>query len=47
MESSTIKLSKQVMESIREIIEKTEIYVDEADFVQQAIMKQIAKFRNL
>lgn len=47
MESSTIKLPKQVMDSIKEIVKKTNLYVDEADFVQQAIMKQITKFKNL
>lgn len=47
MEGSTIKIPKKIMESIREITEKTDIFVDEADFVQQAIMKQITKFKNL
>ena len=47
MESSTIKIPKQIIDSIKEIVEKTDIYVDEADFVQQAIMKQITKFKNL
>jgi len=47
MESSTIKIPKQVIDSIKEIVKKTNIYVDEADFVQQAIMKQITKFKNL
>lgn len=47
MEGSTIKIPKQVIDSIKEIVKKTDIYVDEADFVQQAIMKQITKFKNL
>lgn len=36
-----------MMDSIKEIINKTNLYADEADFVQQAIMKQIGKFKNL
>ena len=47
MEGSTIKIPKQMMDSIKEIIKQTDIYVNEADFVQQAIMKQIVKFKNL
>tara|TARA_Y100000034_G_scaffold119808_1_gene161957 strand:+ start:103 stop:237 length:135 start_codon:yes stop_codon:yes gene_type:complete len=38
----------EVMEkSIKIIVEKTDFFKDEEDFVQQALVKQIAKFRDL
>ena len=33
--------------SIKIIVDKTKMFKDEEDFVQQAILKQISKFREL
>ena len=45
METETLELPKQLMENIRRIVEETEIFSDEKDFVMQSIIKQISKFR--
>jgi Arc/MetJ-type ribon-helix-helix transcriptional regulator len=45
MEMETIELPKQLMDSIRAIIEKTGLYADETDFISQAIVKQISKYK--
>lgn len=41
----TIKLNPDLMKSIKEIVEKTKMFADEEDFINQAILKQISKFR--
>ena len=43
----TIKINKQLMQSIKIIVEKTKMFHDEEDFINQAILKQISKFREL
>ncbi len=43
----TIKLNPQLMQSIKQIVEKTKIFADEEDFINQAILKQISKFREV
>ena len=45
METENIKLSKQLVDSIRAVIKKTKLYQDEEDFVNQAIIKQISKYK--
>jgi hypothetical protein len=45
METETIELSKQLMESVRQIIEETKLFRDEEDFITQSIVKQISKFK--
>ena len=47
MEMEKIEMPKQVMDSIRIIIKKTRLYKDEKDFVQQAVMKQMMKFKEV
>ena len=42
-----IKINAQLMQSIKEIVEKTKIFHDEEDFINQAILKQISKFRSI
>jgi len=44
---ATIKLNDSLVNSIKEIVKKTKIFVDEEDFIQQAIMKQLVKFKDV
>ena len=46
MEKEVIELSKQLLDNIRIIVNKTKLYVDERDFIEQAIIKQISKMKN-
>ena len=41
----TIKINQQLMQSIKAIVEKTKLFADEEDFINQAIIKQLSKFR--
>ncbi|MBT3395040.1 hypothetical protein HOA59_00775 [archaeon] len=43
MEFETVKLPKQLMDSIRNTIEQTKMFSDEEDFINQSIIKQISK----
>ena len=43
----TIKINQQLMHAIREIVDKTKMFHDEEDFINQAILKQISKFRGV
>ena len=43
MELETIQLPKQLMDSIRSTIGRTSLFTDEADFINQAIIKQMSK----
>ena len=47
METEQIQLPTQIMDSIRTIIKQTNLFQDESDFVQQAVMKQLTKFKNI
>ena len=42
-----IKIDDGLMNSIKTIVKKTKLFVDEQDFIQQAIMKQIVKFKDV
>ena len=42
-----IKINEELMKSIKEIVEKTKMFMDEEDFINQAILKQISKFRKV
>ncbi|MEK6835954.1 MAG: hypothetical protein AABX55_02930 [Nanoarchaeota archaeon] len=42
-----IKINGQLMQSIKEIVNKTKMFADEEDFINQAIIKQISKFREI
>ena len=42
-----IKLPESMIKSITIIVAKTNLFKDEEDFVQQAILKQISKFRDV
>ncbi len=45
METEKIEIPKQLMDSIREFVQRTKLFADESDFVNQAIIKQMAKFK--
>jgi hypothetical protein len=45
MELTDIKIPKQLMESIKAVVDKTKLFVDEEDFISQAIIKQISKYK--
>lgn len=45
MEKENIELPKQLLDNIRIIVNKTKLYVDEKDFIEQAIIKQISKMK--
>lgn len=42
-----VNIPDTIARSIKIIVEKTKMFKDEEDFVQQAILKQISKFRDL
>ena len=43
----SIKINEQLMQSIKAIVQKTKMFADEEDFINQAILKQISKFREI
>ena len=45
MEHETIQLPKQLMDNIRVLVKKTNMFQDEVDFINQAIIKQMSKFK--
>ena len=45
MEKETVVLPKQLMDNIRVIVKETKLFADEHDFVTQAVIKQISKFK--
>lgn len=47
MKKTTIKLPEEMMKSIKEIINKTKMFENEEDFINQAIIKQLSKFREV
>lgn len=42
-----LNIPETIANSIKIIVSKTEMFKDEEDFVQQALLKQISKFRDL
>lgn len=42
-----IKINQELMKSIKFIVEKTKMFQDEEDFINQAIIKQLSKYREL
>lgn len=47
MDFEHVKISKPMMESIRAVIKQSKLFKDETDFVEQAIIKQMSKLRDL
>jgi len=44
---ATINIPDPIVASIKEIVEKTKLFADEDDFVNQAIIKHISKFKEV
>ena len=42
-----IEIPEAMVKSIKIIVQKTKMFKDEEDFVNQAVLKQISKFRDL
>lgn len=40
-----VKLPKQLMDSVRAVIENTKLYANEEDFISQAVVRQISKYK--
>jgi len=47
MEYETIRLPKELLRSIKVIVDKTRMFEDETDFINQAIIKEIRKYKEL
>ena len=45
MEIAEVKIPKQLMDSVKAVVEKTRLFADEEDFISQAIIKQISKYK--
>jgi len=45
METVAIKIPKQLMDSVKAVVNKTGLFADEDDFITQAIIKQISKYK--
>ncbi|MBT3416692.1 hypothetical protein HON86_00760 [Candidatus Woesearchaeota archaeon] len=45
MEVIEIKIPKQLMGSVKAVVDKTQLFADEDDFISQAIIKQISKYK--
>ena len=43
----SVKINSQLMQAIKEVVTKTKMFTDEEDFINQAILKQISKFRGV
>ncbi len=42
-----IEIPEAMIRSIKIIVDKTKMFKDEEDFINQAVLKQISKFRDL
>lgn len=47
MKEKTIKINGMLLASIREIVSKTKLFRDENDFIEQAVMRHLAKFKDV
>jgi Arc/MetJ-type ribon-helix-helix transcriptional regulator len=45
METVSVKIPKQLLNSVKAVVEKTKLFADEDDFISQAIIKQISKYK--
>ena len=46
MEYESIKINKQLFQSVTVVVKKTKLFKDESDFIEQAIIKQMSKMRD-
>ena len=44
---ATINIPDPIVNSIKEIVKKTKLFADEEDFVNQAIIKHISKYKEI
>jgi len=44
---ATINIPEPVMQSIKQIVKKTKLFADEEDFVNQAIIKHLSKYKEI
>lgn len=47
MEYERIELPKELVKSIRVVVEKTRLFEDEKDFISQAIIKELRKYKEI
>ena len=47
MDFETVRISRPMMDSVRVVVKKSKLFRDETDFVEQAIIKQMSKLRDL
>ena len=47
MSVEQVQMPTQMMDSVRTIVKRTKIFHDEQDFIQQAVMKQLTKFKEI
>lgn len=45
MEKETIQLSKPLMDSIRSLIKETKLFKTEQDFIEDALIKALRRFK--
>ena len=43
----TIKINRQLMENIRVLVKRSNLFKDEKDFIEQAIIKQMSRLRDV
>ncbi|MBS3134703.1 hypothetical protein J4214_05725 [Candidatus Woesearchaeota archaeon] len=43
----TIKINKQLMDNIRILVKKSKMFNNEQDFIEQAIIKQMSRLKDL
>jgi len=47
MQTEAIHLPKQLIDNIRSLIKNTNMFKDESDFIEQSIIKQMSKLKNM
>jgi len=47
MKKAKITVPEEMLKSIKEIVDKTHMFENEEDFINQAIIKQLSKFREV
>lgn len=47
MEYVKIELPKELVKSIKIIVEKTKLFEDETDFITQSIIKELRKYKEI
>ena len=42
-----IKINKQLMDNVRILVKKSKLFKNEQDFIEQAIIKQMSRLRDI